>query len=684
MRRLVILVVLVTVSAIACKIYLGLTDAALGAELVQNPGFETAGAGGVDIFADWWEGEYYNYLTDVGTGAGSGVTDSATAHGGTHAAQLTAGVIPWQWREVSQEIVVTPGARYRFSFWHRGDGTNSARYALRNTVTNELIGSGGAVSTGNISVVYAQTTVDFYAPAGCTTISIQLGTAFTPGSSVYVDDVSLKEVTWSWVDKSADVLASIGAVWNRGMGARLTDLVAETGILTFSLDNSASNVAAVTRLQGQYSPGHANCLAGFEIGCPVKVTLNVDAAGETTEFIGRIASIRPSSGIYRGEVVEVEAHDWMGYLSTQPLGLQTLATSQRIDQGITTALADLPIQPTATSFGTGVETFLTMFDTEDSQTSMASFFSKLARCEFGRIYLTGAGTLVVEHRRVRAENLTPAFTLDGTMSELGVAYNQGDISNVVIVRTYPARIDTVAVRIWDLANAGCPKIEPGETFTMTCPFRDPEGGGKISATSVVNPVTVVEFGSAPDYSSNDLASFLTQANEVGSNQMIVHLTNTSSKTGYLNDFQVYGLGIYHYAPIEIEKRDTFSIASGAGEQKQIFDLEQIGDPATGANFADFIADKLSRQHLEGVLVEFRANQDTALAALATAIEISQRFTLTEAQTGLSEDFFVNKIEYRYKDNQLDVSILGVPASRSDCWIWDTSTWDNTEAEGWTL
>jgi len=88
MRKLLILAVLVTVSAIACKVYLGLTDAALGAELVQNPGFETAGGGGTDIFADWWEGGYYNYLTDVGSLPGDSVFDNATAHGGTQAATL--------------------------------------------------------------------------------------------------------------------------------------------------------------------------------------------------------------------------------------------------------------------------------------------------------------------------------------------------------------------------------------------------------------------------------------------------------------------------------------------------------------------------------------------------------------------------------------------------------------------
>jgi hypothetical protein len=315
---------------------------------------------------------------------------------------------------------------------------------------------------------------------------------------------------------------------------------------------------------------------------------------------------------------------------------------------------------------------------------MASFFAKLARCENGRIYLTKNGTLVVEPRRVRPLNLTSAFTLDGTMSDLEVDYSQADVQNIITVRVYPARIDTVAVRIWDLARAGCPKIEPGETLTFVCPFRNPLGGGKISATSVVNPVTVVEFGSTADYTSNDLAAFLTQANEVGSNQMIAHLTNTSTKTGYLNDFQVYGLGIYHETPIEVVVRDDFGVYSGAGERRAVYALEQISNLLTGELFADYYKDIVSREHIHGVSVRFNASQTQALAALALAAEVSQRFTLTEAATGLSQDFFINHLKYSLEDTKLICELLAVPVSRTTCWIWDTSVYDNTVGQGWTL
>jgi hypothetical protein len=665
------LAVIVTVSTIVAKLYLLQADIS---NLILNPGFETAGGGGADVWTQWAEQD--------------GPTDEGiNVHGGAHAAEMQktegGGTDP----RVSQYATVIPGHRYRLTFWGRGDGATGASLRLgvydgTNAlwITTEAYGDGARIPTGQTSATFTEFRYGFVAPAGCVSVAVEFGVWGEVGvSTVYVDDVTLLDLDGvTWTDLSADVLS--GLTWGRGMaGGQILDLVAGPGVLNFVLDNSASSVTG--RLAGKYSPAHANALFGFGLGSPVKVTLNVNGGGEVIDFIGRVTAIRPSSGPYRDERVQVEAQDWMTYLAGQELGLTTIAASQRIDQAITTVLPAFPIQPQATAFGTGVETFLALFDGETIQTSMAEFFSKLARNEFGRIFLKGDGTLVVENRRVRPLNLTSSFTLNGTMSDLEIAYDVQDVANIIQLMVFPTRIDTVAVRLWDLS--GAPAIAPGETLTMVCPYSDPLGGGPISATSVVNPVTVVEFGSVGDYVRNDLAAFLTQANEVGANALIAHLTNTSNKTGYLNDFQVYGLGIYRYSPIELETRDDFDIAAN-GERRASYRLELISDPNAGHNFADFILDKTGRQHVQMRIVRFNANQDAAHAAAAGAAEISQRFTLTEAATGLSEDFFINALGFSYRDNQLEVTIAAIPAKAYTCWIWDSSTWDNTDGEGWTL
>ena len=151
----------------------------LGSELVLNPGFETAGGGGADVFGSWFE--------TVGTGAIA--DDAVTPHGGSHDALLTyvTGV-----SLVSQNIITTASTRYKFTFWIKGDGTNAGRYQLYDLTNSRYIVQ--AVTTGVTAATWTQVTKYFTTPAGC--ISIQLA-LYPPGVAGFAqfDDVSLKQVT---------------------------------------------------------------------------------------------------------------------------------------------------------------------------------------------------------------------------------------------------------------------------------------------------------------------------------------------------------------------------------------------------------------------------------------------------------------------------------------------------------
>jgi len=483
-----------------------------------------------------------------------------------------------------------------------------------------------------------------------------------------------------WTE-AVDVLSIPAPTWERGLpGPTILDLVADTGVLTFSLDNSPSNDAG---LSGRYSPGHANALAGFEDGMPVKVVTTAATAKQM--FLGTIAAIRPSSGLFDEAMTEVEVHDWIGYLGGQELGVIAVSADQRADQAIATALANIITQPARAEFGEGVETFGYVFSTDAPNMSMASIFQKMARNEFGRVYLKADGSLVFENRHVRPTTLTSAFTLDGVMSELQISYDRAAIANIVQVRIYPAYVDPAATTVlWQPSNIGTPKIGPGETLEFVAVYRDPIGKSLISAIDIEDPVETVEFGSVGNFVSDDLGAFLTQVNVVGAHSMAVALTNTSSKTGYLNDFQIKGRGIYTDSPILIEVRDQDSIDAGAGERRLQLDLEQISDIQVGKNYAGWTLGVLSLPHINVRRIVFLANQTSALAAAALAVEVSTRFTLIESLTGLSEDFFVQRLKYTQSGTALLVEILAVPARVYLSWIWDSSTWNNADQEGWAL
>jgi len=72
-------------------------------------------------------------------------------------------------------------------------------------------------------------------------------------------------------------------------------------------------------------------------------------------FVGRIAAIRPASGLFDDQIVEVEVHDWIASLATSELGIREIETNKRADEALTTALTAAIFQPERVDFDTGLE-----------------------------------------------------------------------------------------------------------------------------------------------------------------------------------------------------------------------------------------------------------------------------------------------------------------------------------------
>lgn len=153
-----------------------------GSELIVNGGFETAGLGGADVFGTWIE--------TAGDGA---ISDETTLfHGGAHAAKLTSGATPIASPQLMGTIAVTPNGSYYFSFWTRGDGTNSGRYSVRDATNDVSIVASS--QTNNITTTYQLVTLQFTAPATCSSVWIFLKAPNVTGGIVYFDDVSVKQI----------------------------------------------------------------------------------------------------------------------------------------------------------------------------------------------------------------------------------------------------------------------------------------------------------------------------------------------------------------------------------------------------------------------------------------------------------------------------------------------------------
>jgi len=149
-------------------------------ELLTNGEFETAGAGGADVFGTW-----------VDTASDGAIAAETTfVHGGSKAAKLTAGAT--KDTNVAQTTTVVANTLYRLSFYTRGDGTNTGRYSVYDVSNSADIIT--VTSTGVTGSTYVRVDITFTTPASCTSVRIKLWCPNTKNGIAYFDDVSLMRV----------------------------------------------------------------------------------------------------------------------------------------------------------------------------------------------------------------------------------------------------------------------------------------------------------------------------------------------------------------------------------------------------------------------------------------------------------------------------------------------------------
>jgi hypothetical protein len=136
-----------------------------------NGGFETAGGGGADVFANWSEG----------TSGSSTVNDETTnVHSGSHACRLD--VDASNSDVYVSSAVTTVGKKYKYSLWAYGS-TGSPTIKVGGSATDYT-------NTHTLTNSYAQYTGEFTA----NTTSFYIDRDSAASTSIYIDDVQLNEI----------------------------------------------------------------------------------------------------------------------------------------------------------------------------------------------------------------------------------------------------------------------------------------------------------------------------------------------------------------------------------------------------------------------------------------------------------------------------------------------------------
>jgi len=204
-------------------------------------------------------------------------------------------------------------------------------------------------------------------------------------------------ISAAWVE--LDTSHPYRAAWGMGDNNPMSRL-ADVGEFTLALNNST----------GQYTVGGPSALAGWKKQLPFKAefTYAGDVRKRWRGYISDI-QIRPSTKDKKAYITVVE---WLDYAARHPIVNPGIQTNKRGDEVLTTVMSGVEIQPQATDFNTGVETFPTAFDTVTSNTKAYTELAKTALSEIGMVYeihdLTYGETIVFENATARHGWIAPA------------------------------------------------------------------------------------------------------------------------------------------------------------------------------------------------------------------------------------------------------------------------------------
>jgi len=392
-----------------------------------------------------------------------------------------------------------------------------------------------------------------------------------------------------WTDISADVITGSVSGSDGFSTNSPIERVATTGEFSFQLKN----------LTGKYSPGHVSALTGWMVGIPVKVVFTY--RGQNYPIFGRIATpggIQIDPRQKGMPTVSVTCLDWFDLASKHPIVNPGVLTNKRADEVITQTLSYMPIAPQALSLDTGVFTFPTVFDTVTSKTKAYSELAKSALSELGYVYMrhdkTYGETLVFENyqRRngLRVETPYPApddgaelredggyefredggyelredetIAFDGDNTFISADISHGDnLLNRLGCYAYPRRVDTSPVILFRLSQPIA--IASGQTIELKGNYTDPLGGSPVSGQSMITPAATTDYllNTAQNGSGTNITANLSVSASYGTEGFTHQLTNTSTSTGWVTQFNCRGYGIYTYNPIEHVASEADSILS---------------------------------------------------------------------------------------------------------------------------
>ena len=472
-----------------------------------------------------------------------------------------------------------------------------------------------------------------------------------------------------WTSLRSDLSAAEPLSWRRGMGGGgPLDNVARTGVCEFGLKNWADS--AGSRLQGWYSPNHANVRTGWTFDIPIRVVATYSAT-DYTLWRGRLRTIAPIPGQYGAQRVRCVAHDFMGDLSETEVNV-AIQIDQTEVQCLQAIVAALPTDaaPPATSYDSALETFpYALGNLASGAQAITGVVGIIDSCQ-GRAYVTKDGTFTYTNRHTGSTGASD-FTFTEAMldREDGIAV-PSDMLSVYDDVTGVAHPSSVSAAIVLCGITSAVYVGPGDTVEPWLDYKDANNENRLIAGKNYTATaenTDYDARAAADGSGADLSANLTVTVDAFAAKAKFTVTNNGAVGAYLVNgsgtplLQLRGDGLLDNQP---ERR-----RSGTGKRPLTIDLPYQEDGLFAADVASFVRSRYEDLADQINSVKFDPQRSDALMLEALTVEIGDVKTVSETMTGLSAlDFFVQGIEMECtKGDYLSVRYIAAPATPFRFW-----------------
>lgn len=420
--------------------------------------------------------------------------------------------------------------------------------------------------------------------------------------------------------------------------------VAETGTATLMLDNSANNSAG---REGYYSPDHANCRGGFELGKRLRIGLKIGIMSNLYyKFQGKIVDIDPEPGLLSRKVTRVSVVDWMDIAARTPMpqvGIQTNKTDDQVMQAILDAL-DTP--PDATNLPAGPYPYkYSLTDLQDENDKIVAAMQALAQSGLGRFTIKGGTAsgeqLAYEDIYALTDPDKPILiTLDSAFLDLpGLGRKAYKRIKRVLGTVYPLSHDETPVVLYEMPQSI--RIGPGQSVQFTIHYRETDSSKKrVAVTSTVDLVPDTDYKfSSTDGSSNDMNGDLAIMQFAGGNSQQLYFANTSStQTGYLWLLKLRGYGVYRtnsitYTAVDDEVKESEGVTLD-------LKLPYQDDYNVAADISTMLLEWLDVIQTDVPTAEIPASLSDELLSAAITGEPGAKIRVIDPVSGISAYFFM--------------------------------------------